>query len=728
MEYIRVDEAAQLEGVNSKTLLRRFLRKRVIMANDGEDGRKKLVPLSALSPGARQARLKIQVCTALQGISEEKPEQAIVPAGDTSAAVLAQPRLPFAPTSAEERARADAVPPGLPLQIQKLMDQWSECLGDCTDGTWRIHAHKNIPYGGFTIRNRTDFIRAEAHIRGKGFSETTIRRNLRIVKEVFTDPGIAKETGPRWAAIYQRLLPKARPGRSGHTFFDQPQNAWMFPVLRGFYLDWHKPSVRHAWQKLYKVIDLKQEAAGLDEIYEKPTLCQCRIALKKIDWPSRIMGREGEEAYRNRCEQYLSRNPESLQSNDLWVTDQRVANVILQDDGHRLGRIWMVNDLDVASFKWLGVSFAPILSSSMVMQAHARALARYGIPRAIHHDQGKEFKATAFNGTFHRISRETLYGKALGLWRGLGVDPIGAIGGNAQSKTIERWHVEIDKFDKNFLTWCGTDTDERPDEELSPIIAQHEAWLNDATHRTASPGIPTVQEYIGGFTQWAEKDWNADHESKGKYLCGMTPNEAYNAKRPPAGHRVMSAVELDEKTAEHRFVTVRRGGEVHLTFFGKMVEYEAPELFPFAGAKPPVEVEVVIGRRSFSAVTVWYPVPGGRESCVARAKWLYDWLPEGEGAQEILRAAIRYRGRLKGAVKRGIIADRALAEAANPLELLPTVQGGLPGQKLFGAPGPRPEQEISSAEYMMARSERRRLQPTSEEVAEKALQEMEEAS
>jgi hypothetical protein len=675
--------------------------------------------------------VKGQTSAALQGIGqaheipcgEGKPEQAIVPA--SGAANSLQPILPFAPPSVREAARQGAIPPSIPQALRNYLEAWTTCLANCTNGTWRIHARNGIPYGGFTIRNKHDFIKAEVHLRGRGFSQSAIFQKLKLRQEVFADPNIPAEDGARWQEIVRRLIPKPKPGMSGRSFFDREQNAWGYPILRGLYLDWHKPSMRHAWRAYCDLVDLKQDAAGVEEIYDKPTLSEVRTALKKIPWPTRILGREGEKAYRNRCEPVLSRDPETLRSNVLWVTDQREANVILQDEQHRLGRIWKVNDLDVASFKWLEMAAGPVLNSDMVMRAHVGAMARYGVPLNIQHDQGKEFKATAFNGTFHRMSHRTLYGEAEGLWQRLGVNPVGAIGANPQSKTIERFHEEIDRFDKTFLTWCGTDTDERPQEELAPIIAQHRAyWFEGKGH---DPYIPTIADYLTKFRQWAEGDWNAEHHGEGKYLRGLTPNQAYMAKRPSEGFRFISLEELEERSAERRVETVRRGGQVSLRFFGLTIEYCAPELFQFAGAKPPVKVEVVISRCSFEAVTVWYPVPGGRASCIAELKHPHQWLPAaGSQARENMRAALRSRSRLKSMVREGVKADRLLAAADNPAELL-EIQRVLPareqvtGQKLFGTPAPQ-HPETGSLEYLSQKLARHEKPRFASDLADRALE------
>jgi len=717
VRYLGVIEVARYEGVPPKTLLRRYERKRIILPVDPEDTRRKLVPVSLLSPTAYQAWVRAETCAALQNVNGQPTESS---SGEETAK---QPQFPFAAPSQTERAMLKAVPAAISERYQTYVDRWAGIIGDCTNGTWRKYLGQD--HGGIKVYCRQHYIRGEANIHGIGAS--TIHQKIKVLKQVNHNQAIP--ASQKMTEFWNRILPKNRPGRSGHSFFSDPANAWMREKFLSLYLTEAKHSLKHAYRLLLAEIDAKQRAWGAEHIYQRPTLHQCRTLLKSIDSPSLVFAREGEEAYRNRCEVSLSRNPDSLRTDDLWVTDQREGNVILQDAGHQLGRIWKVNDLDVASFRWLGCAFGPVLDSDMVMMAHTRAIAKDGhLPGGIHHDQGKEFRCTAFNGGFRRISGEALYRESTGFWQRVEVTPVGAIGGNPQSKTIERWHAEVDKFDKRFLTWCGGNTDERP-ELLSVIIAQHRAfWFHG---EGKDPGIPTIEEYITAFVDWCEKEWNAEHHGKGKYLRGMTPDQAYYAKRRPEGFRLISLEELEAKSAEHRMVTVRRGGQVNLTFWGVQVEYIAPELFQFAGAQPPVEVEVIISRRDFSAATVLYPVPGGQESCVATIKSQLDWLPKGEEAREKLRAAMRAKNHAKRAVREGIKAHQQLADAENnPIALLEIQQGLAPneklaGQKTFGTsiPPPLGHPEISSTEFRM-----QHRRPTAEEVADRMVQLVKEAS
>jgi hypothetical protein len=206
---------------------------------------------------------------------------------------------------------------------------------------------------------------------------------------------------------------------------------------------------------------------------------------------------------------------------------------------------------------------------------------------------------------------------------------------------------------------------------------------------------------------------------------GMTPAEAYNAKAPAEGFRLLTSDALDHATADHRFVKIARGGQVNLTFYGQTIEYEAPELFHLQGD----DVEVIVSRRTLRQVTVLYPVPGGTASCVAALKPLLAWVPEN---RDELRAALRCKAAVHRAVRQGVKASRLALEAANPVKLLETQQAlpaheQLAGQKLFGAPAPS-HPEVSSTQFVGERLELRKRQLTSEEVAAKAWEAMEESS
>jgi hypothetical protein len=688
--HISTQRAAELVGKTHKTYLRGLERAGVALLRDPERKKRKLVPISALPLEARKAFFAEQTVQAMQ-----KTDALSTPATlDAS-----QRRFQFACQSRTEQRLLASAPPALPQHYQGFITKWSGILGDLENGTWRRYIGHSL--GDVTVESRHDFIAARAAQEDIGVS--TIYQYLGLLRAIHSNASVPDDR--KMAEFWSRVLPKPRPGRSGHSYFCQPENAWQRERALAIFLTEAKHSEKKTHESLCAEMDAKQQAWGIGHLYQKPTLHQLRTLLKGIDLPTLTLAREGRKELNDRCGRYISRNPDTLRANDLWVTDQKQVDVRLRDGGERLGRIWMVNFLDVASDKVLGYDFGPSLNSDMVMRAAAMALGRYGVPRAVHMDLGKEFICKAFNGSTRKFSGETLYREATGLWNALSVRIVKAIGRNPQSKTIERWHANLPAFDRLFPGYCGSDTDTRP-EQLVAEEAQHAEWLK--TGNGHSP-LATISQYIQRYIGWAENAWNGQARGCGKMRRGMTPNEAYNAKRPAEGLRGIGADELDRCTADHRFVKIARGGQVNLTFYGQTIEYEAPELFFLQDS----EVEVIVNRRTFRQVTVIYPVTGGTANCLANLKPQMEWLPEN---RDELRAALRCKAAVHRAVRDGLKAMRLETKATNPVELL-QMQSALPergqptGQRLFGAPAPQlPDPghpEIGSVEWTMRRGRKK---------------------
>lgn len=696
VEYIGVKDAARYEGVSEETLTARYRRHHIILVNDCEDGRRKLVPVSALSSSAYQAWMKDKVCGALQG-GKETPEQAIVPAAESTQAL--QPALAFAVPSRTEQSLLNSAPPDVPHRWQPFIDKSAAVVGDNVNGTWKRYV--GTVYGDVPIRTRGDFIRGQANIYGKGFSVSAIHGMLNKLREVNRNPDIPCEQKMR--EFWRRILPKNRPGRSGHSYFCDPENAWMREKLLSFYLTQAKRSVSHAHRLLLAEIDAKQSVWGAEHLYQIPTSHQCRTVLKKVDFPTKTFAREGEEAYRNKCSPYIKRRPPE-KSGDFSVTDQKVFDILCRDSSWRLGRIWMVNFLDVASWRRLGGAYGPTVSGDLVMEAAAHMLSGACVPGHVHMDLGKEFIGKRFNGGEFHISGECLYAEAVGLWHRLGVEPIKAIGGNPQSKIIERWHGCIREFEQSFVTYTGRNTQERP-----PRLALLEKQAKEFKEGKAPPPpIPTIEQVIAAFEFWCAEQWNAAHRSKGRYLQGMTPDEAWNVKRPAQGFRTLTESELEYYTSDRRFVKISRGGQVNLSLYGQAIEYIAPELFLHQGE----EAEVLVSRRALDQVTVIYPVAGGTDSCIARLK---EELPWGSESHAEVKVRLRCINSVKGVLKRsvrsigaaeGVLAEAPFLPTRDLLDRMVAKQIINPRQ-FFGTSASAPQHpETGSLEWMETRRRR----------------------
>jgi hypothetical protein len=486
-----------------------------------------------------------------------------------------------------------------------------------------------------------------AYVKATGRAETVPQSTIYLWLARFKENGLAALTNDR---------PGPEPGTG--AMLDASDRAFLKAAWLGLPRadDIHELplSKRACRAALIKYLTSKQKAWRAARAYEIPSQSTVDRYIQSIPEHEKAIARYGHKHFLDTCGRYISRDPSSLASNDVWVTDQRLVDVRLRDGGEKLGRIWTVNFLDVSSWKWLGCAFGPILSNDMVMRAAVMALGRYGIPGAVHEDRGKEFQCRAFNGGFATIRGEKLFEEAEGLWQRLDVSVIEAIGRNPKSKTIERWHEEVARFDKSFPGATGSNTNERP-ELTAELEAEHEAWKAGKAKGTR---LLKIEHYIARFFDWCENEWNKSPHG-GKYLRGMTPDEAYRCRMPDAGARTIPLEQLDLLTADRRRLKVARGGQINIQLYGQRIEYEAQELFSRQGE----EVIVLVSRGTLSRVEVY----DAREQhiCTAPLKPLYDWIPED---REQLRQALRCNAAMHRAVRRGLDAQRRAIDIRTPMD------------------------------------------------------------
>lgn len=676
---VTIEEAARLSAVPYKTMQQRLRRSRAILYQDPDHKQRKRIRLSDLDISAQQLYHKEQgeKAAAAAAVPDpmKQPLVAIEKRAPGAIAKTAQPMLQFQPQIPTQAAIDQAVA-AVPEARRKYVERWCEVVGMCVNGTFA--KYKSALVGGRTVETKTDFMGWLAD--QNNVSLRDIHRKVALYNAIKKQAGKSGDERHIFRMFVERLLPKPKSGRE--SIFQKPGNEWMWLTLRNFYVNQAQYSVVRAHRLLMEEIDAKQRAHRLGHLYEdRPSLRQCRIALKGLPMPEEILGRLGEKAYNDKCAPYISRDPGSLRSNEVWVTDQKQVDVRLRGAGEQLGRIWMVSFFDARSWKVMGYWFGPILSSDMVISAAAVAIGRHGVPKSILMDLGKEFQCTAFNGGFRKIKGETLLRETQGLCQRLGIGVINAIGRNPQTKPIERWHDVASEFDKRIPGWCGRNTEERP-EVLAEFERQHEEWKS--TGRGQSP-LWTIQQYLFEFVRWIENEWNAQHRGRGKYLRGMTPNECWNTHLPEGGARRITPAELELATAEHRTLKVARGGQINITVYGQTIEYQAPELFLRQGQ----DLEVILSRRSLRSITVLDKASDGRFLCEATAKPLFHWGQRQPEDREDLRQAIRIRNAAKKAISMGNAARRVLEVTATPVEI---------------GPQHPPIREISSTEFRMRKA------------------------
>lgn len=681
-EYIRPDAAAELLGISRQEVYRRANpgdpQRLVLEKIDGSRG--KLVLLASLPQEAQMNYLGRQRKRELERVTRPAP------ASQPARTGASQAEFGFA-----EMPKDIALLPIPEAQKPLLWKRWS-LVKESANGAHRLHGMSWTKYFESNCKQFGISVRRGYSYRAK-------------YKAALAEHGDTEEG--RCKAILSLLDEKRGPD----PFDPERLEAWAIEFLRE--LRWKGFSKRVCARTLFDEIQKRQAAWGAEKIYPVPSVRAVMTALESISHRGMLEAlAHGPKRFEDKFGRYLSRDYSRLKVNDVWVTDQRLCNVRLRDGGERLGRVWVVNFLDVASRRWLGCAFGPVLSSDMVMNAAAMSVARYGVPRAVHEDRGKEFNCTAFNGGFRRLKGETLFKPVDGVWSRLNARVVQAIGENAKTKIIEAWHRNLDEFDKGFPGWCGSNTDERP-EGLADAEREHESWKQG---KAASTPLVRIDRYVAAYVNFCEREYNARHEHSGKGMEGRTPDVAWNTKQPEQGTCRIDAAELEMLMAEHRRLKVARGGQINVTVHGQLIEYEATELFLRQGE----DVEVLISRRTLAEVLV---LDGdGKQICRAKAKPLYDWLPED---RDELRAAMRCKAALHRAVKKGIEAREVLSLAANPMEIaqVPDSDCGMSAPEYGPEGAPKASSKFRPKKGDFERQARRLAgrTVTSEETADRAL-------
>lgn len=246
----------------------------------------------------------------------------------------------------------------------------------------------------------------------------------------------------------------------------------------------------------------------------------CQRMIDAIPEPVKIKFREGGKAYTDKAEPFVERDYASLKSNEIWCGDHHRFDVIVAHEG-QLVRPWLTAWQDVRSRKIVGwLIFAHDPNQDTIVLAFRNAVRAHGVPERVYVDNGKDYDAEALQGET-KVQRRRRRGLKVeydpttmgGIFGGLGVRTTHCVIYHGQSKPIERWFREAcQRFSKTFATYCGRNTDEKPD------------TLKDALKRGEAP---TLAEFTDAFAAWLPTEHARPHTGDG--MDGRTPDQVHAA-------------------------------------------------------------------------------------------------------------------------------------------------------------------------------------------------------
>lgn len=458
MEQLKVAEYADLRGVTVQ-YVRQLISKGQLQAtisfgSGGASGKGYLIPLAAIEPKLQKKYMR------LHREKFPEPEARLVPV----------------------RCLED-----LSFEERQEVNRWKEILQE-----WREYRNG---YEGSKEEADEAFVQyLQIRYKGMKFSRRILQR--------------------QWKALQEQGEGALIDRRGKHGNHKKAVSDEVFDVFQYYYLDQAQMSVKKCVE-LTELYLKEQGKEGLLPLASSGTFA--RKIMEDIPVPVLKYYREGEKAFRDACAPYIQRTYDDLHSNDIWVSDNHTFDVFVNDGEHKKPvRVYLTGFLDIRSRKMVGWYVTLNPCSDATLFALRRGIERYGIPKRILTDNGREFLTFDIGGRGFRTSKKDEEHVAPTILDNLGIDFRTALPTNARAKIIERAFRDVkEDFSTLFEGYTGGTIAEKP-ERLKKTGKSAENF-------TLLPEfVKYVDNYIEGYFN------TRPHSGSGMY--GRTRNEVYAAE------------------------------------------------------------------------------------------------------------------------------------------------------------------------------------------------------
>ena len=340
---------------------------------------------------------------------------------------------------------------------------------------------------------------------------------------------IFKELGPvsprtfyRWTREFFRkgmdgITPRysAASGGAGESLTDTEK-----ALLERFWLKDTRPTIRHA------LTLLKENHPGSACTYQTARRYLRSLPRALVDYR-----RLGKTAFANEHQPYMDQNIRRHQSLDVVVSDHHCLDCVVMYRG-KLVRPWVTTMQDYRSGNVLGWCPSVAPSSLSIIVAYYMAVIRYGIPRKLVFDNGRDYRSEILNGKTATAAVRTPEGwdgekevYIQGLFSLVGSEVSFTLPYNGKSKgRQERYYGTLkEKFSKEIGSYIGGDARERPENSELYFRA-----INGQAKRNDIPSWDYMVNALGSMIQYI----NNDIPSNGKGMDGKTPARVFAENLP----------------------------------------------------------------------------------------------------------------------------------------------------------------------------------------------------
>ena len=515
MDYLTVKETAELKGCSGSYISRMIRDKKIEYIEEINISNNQpyyLIPVSAL-PEDLQARYYVRLrkdtglAPALTEDKSEKPEKA------------KRPSRSLEELSADERTR---------------LNFWCELLKE-----WQ--SRRSV------YRSKTEFDRnfvGECRLK---YEDIEISERILYRK---------------WTAYkdddYDGILGNRGAWNRGNTTIPEP----VWDDFLWEWLDENRPTVSLCYRST-----IQWTAEFYPELLDLiPSEMTFRRRIEKdVAYAVKTLLRDGEKAFSDRCLPYIMRMYDKLEANDCWIADNHTLDVQSYDDNGNVHRLYLTAFLDAKSGVLTGWNITDSPDSQSTILALRNGIMRFGIPKCIYVDNGREFLTYDIGGKGHRThgkKGEEQQSEPPTILKRLGIEMRNAIVRNAKAKPIERTFYTVkNQFSKLWDSYCGGTILERK-ESLKRIIKNGQ--------------LPRDYEIRSTINEWIDNVYNSQEYggSEHKYK-GMSRLEVWEKTCLEIRRATESALNLMLMRSTRKQKIKRNG--VHVTVCGEKIWFTNPQ-------------------------------------------------------------------------------------------------------------------------------------------------------
>jgi len=314
----------------------------------------------------------------------------------------------------------------------------------------------------------------------------------------------------KWAAYQSGNYLALVDGRGGHSkgSCSIPQPVW--DAFLWYYLDDRRPTYTLCYHTT--VAWTKEFYPELLDLIPSQRTFQ-RHVQNDIPYAVLVYLREGNKAFYDKCEPYINRLYDELEANDCWIADTYTIDV-MSTDGSGVHRLYLTAFLDAKSWVITGFNIAESNNSDSVRLALRNGILKYGIPKVIYVDNGREYLNHQLGGRGHRRKKgENPAEEPPPIFKRLGIEMRNANVCNAHAKTIERFfRIVKEQFAVLFKGFTGGNILEKP------------AGLK---RRIKEGKLPMDYEVRETFEKWAVAYNNSAYGGTESCFRGMTRRQVW---------------------------------------------------------------------------------------------------------------------------------------------------------------------------------------------------------